>query len=51
VFGDGRWNDPDEGLCSRRIDVTGVKWTGTGTVLLEDELGEVEAFTDELQLV
>jgi hypothetical protein len=45
------WNDPDEGLCSREIDVKGVKWTGAGTVLLEDDLGEVEAFTNELQLI
>lgn len=45
------WNDPDEGLCSREIEVKRVNWTGTGTVLLEDDLGEVEAFTNELQIV
>ena len=44
-----KWNDPDNGICSRLFTILSLRWTGPDTLLITDVSGdESEVFISEL---
>lgn len=45
-----KWNDPDDGICSRTIRIQSMMWTGPDSIMLTDSDGDdIEVWITELE--